>query len=550
MSKLLNKTEIIIDNKEFCIAVILLTTVFGGIYYFGILNAIYPDAETCIRVYQEWLAEITGRGTSAFSFRWDVLSSFYISDIAFKTAYTIGGCSFFTERLHETIYYAIELLLICLIVVFSSKKKITNVHLLPIVVILFVELHLYDINSTYGFSDTYLQSIINEYPPVYHSVPIISGLLSYLFVGILNKAPNKKLKIITIALLALTIIQSINYGDIIYFAFFLIPISISYFFKLINNSKYQKKMIVLAVMGCVALVLSKVLFTHSNIHGVIWGSGRADTYGNVYGAQNWTDNRRVIENISQLIFVVLGLFNIDRANQTFVSLWSLVLIIRFILLFCVLCATVKAIKHSFKCDNEQFDIIDYSCAYGVFIFAFLQVFCYGRTTPLPPRYFFSILVLSTILLVRNFEHIIRLITGINISDSIKKRILVLFLGCVFAIISMENVWSKPIIDSDAADIEKCIEYMEDNGGGYAIATFKMYARMGVQAKGRAYFFGSKNEHDQFFEEEKPRYVICNYDKDVSYVYQGYWSSLDELASVFGQPVEVVKFGNFWVHRLW
>lgn len=529
--------KILVLSKKNCFAMvcIIVLSIIGAIYYFGIVNMVVPSSEDCMQTYSHWLGIVSGNKTS---FHEDIIGT--ITD---TIAYSIFGCSYNTVRLNWTIKYTLLLFIVGIISILFTKNNRTNIFLYPIYILFLIEQHLFEDNSRYAWSYSCDVDMLTFYPSNYHLGPMIAGFICIALVYLIRKEVNKKNRIILSIITTSISLYYFLYGDLIFYVVFLIPyvIYLVIYWWQGNRSRYNL-LYGTIILGFVLVITKFAIGTR--LHNFLWTSDAASR--RIYGEVSWT----IFEDLSQwfdnAIYMILCMFNIDRAYSTVISVWSLLLIIRLILLLMVVYLVIVVIATGLK-DVKKFDVVDLICSFSIVIFIFTKIFtqfCWGLD-----RYFFSIVPLSVILLIRNFDLVVLNITKVNIQNDVKLQYLLGVVGCIVIILGINNVWARETKDTDRDNIENVIAYMEENGEGYAIAKYVLYARMGVQAQGRKLFFENQEMHDKYFEEEKPRYIIANWDEEVCQAYR--WpNSEEEFNEEYGKPVDTQKYGNIWLHRMW
>lgn len=532
---ILKKMQRVSEGWWFAAICVIILSIVGATYYFGIVKMVVPSSEDCMQIYHHWLGITSGNRTA---FHEDIIGT--ISD---TIAYSVLGCTYNAVRLNWTIKYGFLLFIVGIISTLFAKNKKTNILLCPIFILFLIEQHLFEENSRYAWSYSSDVDMLTFYPSNYHLGPIIAGFICIALVYLIKEELNNKNKIILSVITIIISIYYFLYGDLIFYVVFLIPYTIYLIICWWHNDRSRYRLLYGTILLGIGLISTKFAIG-TKLHDFLWTSNSSSR--RVYGEVSWT----IFENLSQWIdnatYMVLCMFNIDRAYSTVISVWSLLLIIRLILLLMVFYLVIVVVVTGLK-DINRFDVIDYICSYSIVIFIFAKIFtqfCWGLD-----RYFFSIVPLSVILLIRNFDIVVFCITRVNIHDDAKLRYLLCVVGCIIAILGVNNVWSRETKDTDRDNIENVITYMEKNGEGYAIAKYTLYARMGVQAQGRELFFENQEMHDKYFKEEKPRYIIANWDEGVCQAYR--WpNSEEEFIEEYGTPVDTQKYGNIWLHRMW
>ena len=543
----MKKLESLFENKIFLWCVIVATTIFGAIYYYGIVNSFAINGEEVFWVYNRFLEE-----------KISLLHNFYFTNdiiylITSFIAYMISGFSLETVRIGWTLRYALILLLTVIIVVKCGKSKYEGICTLPIVVILMIEMAKISYKSDFGFIDAG-QDVLTNYPSNYHATALIVSLLCTFLMYKIVEEKNRNTKTALIVLLLSISIYYIKLGDIILFADFIIPLMLYGLFKIFYNEKYRIHLNIATFVALGFLIITKVL-NGTSIHNLLWSSAYTSEYNTgIYGNTSWANVFNITSNIDNLFKLIVGLFNLDRHDMTIVSVWSIVLAVRIVLVITGFVLAVRIIisNVSNKMDERGYDVVDCLCAYGLLILCaakLLTTFNYHNNYN---RYFFSMVPLLTIIVTRNARNVINSICSIKKIDSFQSKLIGLVIGTLIMILGINNVYAGEKIDSDTESIQQCIDYIVDNGEGYAIAPVHIYARMAAQAGPEhvIFFFDINEMHKWVGDNVKPRYCISNYDEGLNQVYRTYYETEQEMIDAYGKPIKKLEFGNIHLYQFW
>lgn len=542
MKKGFEKLNLILENRIFVALCIAVTTAFGMFYYYGVLHSFMPCSEDYFKLFARYANDISGN-TQKFYHGIDMF-------LTNEAAYRIAGFSTKALRLAGTFRYGIILLLTLIVAIAFTKKN--RLAFLPVVILFLVELRGANQGSDYGFFESEYNDILSSFPPYYHFTPLIGMLMCLVLIGLIQENKDRKTaKYVYSALLVLMILYQIKVRDTIFFVIFLVPLFIYGFLYFIREQKYRNIIWIIVTAGLFILLLTKFNIIKGT-HDLLWPSGTEYVYSSgIYGNTSWVSLESISKLFDSYFMLLANLFNINRVGTTIASGWIIVLFVRVVLLIAVFVIIFNVIKDHLK-GVTGVSPIDVICAYGFVILSLLKVFTMFSEDHGSDRYFFSLVPIACILLVRNLADLLDKTFNLKKGMIESYNVLIIVIGAFVVLFSINNVWDGKIVDSNGANIEECIEYMDSVGDeGYAVAPPHLYARMAAQDEGKLRFFLSITQHDKYFDgNEKPRYVVSNFDDEFfAYKYVDPENE-EQLIEYFGEPVEIKSFGRIKIYRLW
>lgn len=550
--KTINVLELLLNNKIVLSLGILLVTLVGGYYYYGIISQVYPNGEDCISVYTSYLTE---KNQGSFPYR-HFFSVF--GTIFYNVSYYIKRLSFDTIRLNFSLMYSLLLLLSCILVVFFNKRWKNGFYSIPVLIILLVEMHTFTEESKFGWGCTecgYKSSVISFYPGNYHIEPIVITLMSIM---LLQWAFNKEGYIRKIMAVLLSVIPSITYirmKDMSFLALLIVPLFVYGMLYFIHNEKYKRYIIPSVVIFLILLSFTRVL-VNTRIHHILWKTDFGSTYGGIaYGDTSWAPISSFSTLIDNFVYLFISFFNADRGNRALISAWSFLVIIRIIMMIMTVSIEISIIKSAIKgtANDEGFDFIDQILAFGLLLFILVKLFTVYNLNLVSSkdRYFFAFIALSAILLSRNLDIVLKKMFKKDILSTFSSQLCCFIIGMLLAFLAFNDIWGAQKFDCDAENIDKCIEYVRENGEGWVEARYHLYARMAIQAGGDIFFSDCQIRHDRLTgNTEPPRYVITSFNEDDCWVYGFGSETEEELIKEHGEPVEIVNYGPMYIYRFW
>ena len=156
----------------------------------------------------------------------------------------------------------------------------------------------------------------------------------------------------------------------------------------------------------------------------------------------------------------------------------------------------------------------------------------------------------TIIISRNFCDFIKRFLKFSHMDKVQNKVLFVIFGCFFVIFSAQNVFNGKLLDTDGKNVDDCIQYVIDNGEGYAVTPHHLLGRFQIQQGDNIRFFKTIEEANNFYDNsEQPRYIINNY--DASWIYQAYAFQLEGCPEDYmDSAVEVKDYGDIRIYKLW
>lgn len=543
MKNIFEKINKILENKIFVALCIGVTAIFGMFYYYGILCGFMPCSEDLHRLFSRHANELSGHSQKFYH-----SIEFYLTN---EIAYRVAGFTIKALRISGVLRYGIILLLaLCVSLCGTNKNKLPY---LPVIVLFLIEIRGVMPGSDYGFYESEYNDILSSFPPYYHFTPLIGMLLCLLLIGLIYENSYGVVgKRILLLLLAVVILYQLKMRDTIFFVIFMGPLFVYIFMYLVREKKYRNSLWMIVTAGLLGLLITKFDIIKGT-HDLLWSSNMEYVYSsNIYGNTSWISLKSVSSLIDSYFMLIANLFNINREGTTIASGWSIVLLVRTLLLFSVYVIIFNIIKGNLK-GEKGISPVDAICSYGFVFLSLMKILTMFNEDHGSDRYFFALVPIVCILLVRNLGDLLSKVLNLKKGTIESFNILILIIGAFVVLFSINNVWDGKIVDSNGKNIDECIAYMDSVGDeGYALAPSHLYARMAVQDNEKLRFFLTPQMHDRYFDEnEKPRYVVSNFDDEFfAYKYMSDPGSEEQLVEIFGEPVEIKDFGRIRIYRLW
>lgn len=411
------------------IVVLFLIVLVSAVYYYGLHLSFWPDPEYGAQTLRFFYMENFGGGIS--------LKGSMISNALSYISYKIFGVGFQGLRVIAAVKYFIALFFCAVLSAFSIKERRMKWYLLPLFG--FIAVVINPGSSKYcGFS---MSPNHHQYPYDMHMNSVIFALLECFLLDILLQFESKSKKILTSVIIFIICIIGIRTTDLYFGISFWVPV-ITYFGVCLwkKNKKAVINIIVLcfgffAVLRALSIVIVPLrsLFAVKELEYGEWANGNA-----IYGDSGFADFGNIWPSISNTLTSLMSLFNVEISGKSILSINTVIAAIRISLVVLIYVIAVQTIKDSLQSGEKKKDLISIICSYSVvFITVFVMFSSYGvqgRAT----RYLLMVVFYGSVLLCRNAEEILSLLTG-----ELTYAKWVLFIGLSFCVlINVRPVWKE------------------------------------------------------------------------------------------------------------
>ena len=533
----------VLCSRYFVFIICMATLVFGTLYYYGLQMAFNSDAEDLATIWRCYKALELGMPLE--------LPRDFIYVILTVISTAIGGMSFLSVRLFFTLLQSMVLVCTMWLSFRRSKQQDICMFLLPIFILFMLLLHPATQGDPYGLIVDYGTDFFYQYPYNYHSTVRIYTLLCMIILNIFLYTASAKKKYISVISLVALILYTIYLRDTIFFVIFLIPFFIVLFLKTLHNQKTRKYAIlfICLVMGFALMV--KVI--PSSLKSILWITERASTYGTVYGGTNWTTPDQLWVTLSNYVSKIFGCFNILLPSSPLISLYTLIdllrlilLIVGYVIVFVIAKGSIVG-KHRWK----TVDIVDEILAWSFIALSAAHIFTeYGHNVIYSQRYMQAVVSIMTILLCRHIISFLGMVHWDFTNIRFGEKIEISFLLFVLCLCYVKPVWTyTPLNRCHEADMDAALEYIKGTDFGYAIAPFDLAYVMSAESNGEVLVCSSIEEAQSLWgENAKITYMITRYDyepgKYHQYMYYEPFTSYDELCYRYSPPTNIIGYGTF------
>ncbi len=538
LDKTAAKLEKLMQNRWIILLVCIACLIAGGLYNFGIQSGFIPNSEDIGSISPVVRRIRAGNGYSHYNILYDSLS--YLS-------YRLGGMTFFATRLLFTLLYVVEMcftLFLCL-----RKDKKWDISYVPLFAFFVIFIHTIDVDRSFG---TYVWEI-RQLPYNHHLTAIINALICFVIIQMfLSTQDSRKRKILAVCGIV-AVIYGFLYTDIIFISVFLAPLLLILFIRGLYNENNRKYVLGAVFIGLIAVLLTRVI--PFSTFEKLWRIEPGGHYSGVYGSDNWVDLGTVLGNVNGYIRLVMLLFNIEISNRPYVSLYSLLFIVRILFLIAGYMIVFRIVKRSIlgKIKESEYNILDEFLAWSYVVVSCSFILTRFGTWGMQ-RYYVALVPVMTILLCRNLKGLLyemfpAIMTGLR-----HKKLYFFAVMGILCICQAEPLWQYEATDCYVEDCEKIVEYVRKTGPGYAIAPYWWAARLTAISEGEVIFYGSLEELKGYEgADAMPTYVIAGYvDNDTesdlyafgvrNIVYDGY----EEMCEKFATPTKVLHTNRFGI----
>lgn len=503
----------------------------GGIYCFGILNAVVPNSEDLGSTQNWYLILNMGRPYHPFNM---------LGDLAGCVSVMIGGMSFLSRRLEFTLLYTM-ILGASLWLSVSGRAQGKRWAVLPLWAFFMVFVHTVQGDQTFG---RVYESIdwIWQIPYHYHTLALIFALLCMMILqSCLNADTLKKKKVIGLAGVLIGI-YALRFTDLIYGIVFLGPFLIVLLLKGVYHDKVRKYLLPICGIGVGMMLFTRMLpvaFLER-----LWGREAVGLYGGVYGATNWLNLDDILTSFMNYIKTVMLLFNIEVSDRPVLSFYSLLFIIRMAFVCIGYVIVMKIVVRSVKGRAEQsgYTMMDEILAWAFFVLSCSFIFTGNGMDSNAIRYYGALVPLLTILLCRNVDREMRELLPVLKSVAHKKIYFAGIMGAL-CICQAEPVWQYQAYDSHQEDCEAVVEWLSMWGAeaeGYALAPFWLCSRLSAVADGDILFYSREDQIREIYGEDAViKYVVVGFEEEIltrNYDMAWGYSSYDEWSENYRESI--------------
>ncbi len=538
LDKMAAKLEKLMQNRWIILLVCIACLTAGGLYNFGIQSGFIPNSEDIGSISAVFIRISAGIGYSHHNILYDSLS--YLS-------YRLGGMTFFATRLLFTLLYVVEMcftLFLCL-----RKDKKWDISYVPLFAFFVIFIHTIDVDKSFGI---YVGEI-RQLPYNHHLTAIINALICFVILQIfLNTQDSRKRKILAVCEIV-AVIYGFRYTDIIFISVFLAPLLLILFIRGLYSEKTRRYVLGAVLIGLIAVLITRVI--PLNFFEKLWRIEPGGYYSGVYGSDNWVELSSVLGNVNGYIRLVMLLFNIEISNRPYVSLYSLLFVVRILFLIAGYIIVFRIVKRSIlgKIKESEYDILDELLAWSYVVVSCSFIFTrFGSWGML--RYYVALVPIMTILLCRNLKGLLYgmfpdIMTGLR-----HKKLYFFAMMGILCICQAEPLWQYEATDCYVEDCEKIVEYVRENDLEYAIAPYWWAARLTAMTDGEIIFYGSMEQLKACEGEDAgPVCVIAGYvDNDSESDLYAFgvrdivYDSYEEMCEKFATPTKVLHTNRFGI----
>lgn len=485
-------------------AVCVAAVVIGGLYYFGILNAFVPNTEDLGTVQHWYLILKMGQPYRHINIIYDAVSC--LSVLA-------GGMSYFSIRLIFTLLYMMVLGLSLFLSAYRSKSN-KQWFVFPLWTFFMVLVRTVREGSRFArvYEDT---DLIYQLPYCYHITSLIFALICMVILQCyMNTETGKKKGLIGGLGIVIGIYACLS-TDLVYYVVFAAPFLLVLVIRGFYHNKTRSYMLpVLAV--CVGVMLLTRVLPGDFFAGFWKTETVGNPYGNIYGGSDWLNIGDILSHCVNYLKVVMALFNVEISNRPVISLHSLLLFVRIVLIVFGYAIVGKILICSIKGKIERcgFTIIDEILAWSFTVMSCVFIFTKNGVNESLIRYFPALVPLLTILLCRNIGGCIKGVLPVLEKINYKRYYFSAMIGAL-CICQAEPVWQYHVEDSYQEDCEAAIEYLRMWGvesDGYALAPYWLCSRLSVMTEGEILFFNNEQLiRDIYGEDAVARYVVVGWE---------------------------------------
>lgn len=524
------------NSRIFAFVVCAVFVVLSALYYYG-LQCEYPPQSENIMTTTSMYSHLT-------------LGTVYrITEVVYCVcaflATKIGGMTYFATRLHFTFLYAILLCFIVFLSLRSKEEYRTNLYRLPLIALFSVIMYPVADNPEL-FQYIKGADLIYEWPFHYHYPSRIYALVCLTLLIVLLQSHGKNKKIVYGVLLAVVCLYAAKKTELIFYIMFLVPAVIAVLLYALQNDKLRKYAVYCVSGGMGLLFLSRI--SPVGIRTALWTKEQASVYGAVYGGTNWIPIDLIGEQLLNYIELNCMLFNIQLPESPFISLYTVVYVLKIIILVVGYLIVFHIIKCSFTGKSElyHYDLADQILAWGYLLLSCVFIFTgHGSMTFGKYRYFSALTAAMTILICRNIEIFPRIV-GLEMLREIKyKKVLLCAYAVVICLCTIGKVWAYRAPNGYDPELEAIADYIEGTGYGYAVAGYWLWPRLTAISGGEVMAYETEEQVKNVYgDDAKVAYIITRndgYSDGISGTVYNHCDTYDEMCEYYSEPSDIIRY---------
>lgn len=530
------KVDKLLNSRIFAFAVCAVFVVLSALYHYGLQCEFPPQSENIVTI------------TSMYS-HLTLGTKFPVNEVVYRIcaflATKIGGMTYFATRLFFTFMYAILLCFIVFLCLRSKTGHRANLYRLPLVALFSVILY------PVAYKPEWFQYIQNpdlvyEWPFLYHYPSRIYTLVCLMLLIFLLQCHGKTKKIIYGVMLTVVCLYAVKTTDLIFYIMFLAPAGIVLLLYALRNDKLRKYAVYCVSIGMSLLLLSRVL--PAGIGAGLWTKEQASAYGVVYGGTNWVSIDTIGNHLLNYIELNCMLFNIDLPESPVISLYTVVYVLKIIILGMGYLIMFHIIKCSFVGKNETFhyDFVDQIVAWGYLLLSCIFIFTgHGSMTYGKHRYFSALTAAMTILVCRNIE-VLPQIVGMEMLREIKyKKVLLCAYVSVLCFCTMGKVWAYRAPNAYDSELEAIAGYIEGTGYGYPVAEYWFWPRLTAISGGEVMAYETEARVKNIYGDgAKVAYIITGnegYSGNIKGTVYDHCDTYEEMCEYYSEPSDIIRY---------
>lgn len=538
LDKMAAKLEKWMQNRWIILLVCIACLIAGGLYNFGIQSGFIPNSEDIGSISAVFMRIRAGSGYRPHNILYDSLS--YLS-------YRLGGMTFFATRLLFTLLYVVEMcftLFLCL-----RKDKKWDISYVPLFAFFVIFIHTIDVDKSFG---TYVGEI-RQLPYNHHLTSVINAIACFCILQlILNTQDLRKKRILVICEMA-AVIYGFLYTDMLFIIIFIVPFLLVLFIRGMYKEDTRNYIVMAAFIGMIVVLFTRII--PISLFEKMWRIEPGGHYSGIYGSDNWVDVSGLLGNINGYIRMVMLLFNIEISERPYVSLYSLLFIVRMLFLLAGYIIIIKIIKRSIsgRIYNSEYNVLDELLAWSYVVISCSFILTRFGTWGML-RYYVALVPIMTILLCRNMKGLLYgmfpdIMTGLR-----HKKLYFFAIMGILCICQAEPLWQYEATDCYVEDCEKIVEYVRENDLEYAIAPYWWAARLTAMTDGEIIFYEGMDQLKACEGEDAgPVCVIAGYvDNDSESDLYAFgvrdivYDSYEEMCEKFATPTKVLHTDRFGI----
>ncbi len=529
-------------NKYYVIVLSIAVILFGAFYNYGLRMAFIPDSEDLLTISSCYKTIHLG---AAYAENHDLL----YKCIAFLST-LLGGMSFFSMRLCFTLLHTILLSCTLYLTFRARDTKPANLYLIPLFALIAILLHPVTPEDPYGMVTDCGTDFIYQYPYDYHYTARIYTLICFIIISLFFSVNSFRKKLLCCIAAGIMILYSLSLKDTMFYFLFLLPFCIAVFLRTLHNDKTKKYALTFVCIVLGLITLTRFLPSSGKIRSILWTKEAASTYGSIYGGTNWLSVDMIWTAIENYIIKVLDLFNILLPSSPVISLYTVVYILKLLLLIIGYVIVFKIVRGTVAGTNrqEEVDLIDEALAWSYVILSAAHLFTeYGHNNMYSRRYASALVTIMAILLCRYLPIILQSMRWIPNKILTVDKTKLFLITSALCLCTIKPVWTyTPAKHCHEDDMNAILEHIRSTDLGYAISSFYLSEVMDAMSNGEILIYCSPEEVKTLYgKDAKISYLITRYDyepgKYHSYMYYENFENYEQLCDKFSKPSYIIDY---------